>query len=81
MIQITPQMRIFLAVEPVDFRKASTAWPRFVARSSSANLWMGRCLSSPVVGDFLEDPGLRRARILVVPKATFPRPFPVVAAR
>ena len=29
MMQITPQMRIILAVEPVDFRKGMMAWPPY----------------------------------------------------
>jgi hypothetical protein len=34
MIQIAPQMRILVAVEAVDFRKASTAWPVFAKKRS-----------------------------------------------
>ena len=44
MIQITPQMRIFLAVEPVDFRKyAETVVMQSRSRNSA-----GRCDPSPV---------------------------------
>jgi len=32
MIQVTPQMRILVAVEPADFRKGSTGWPVCVGR-------------------------------------------------
>jgi len=43
MIQITPQMRILVAVAAVDFRKGIDGWPRCAA-SSSSDPFSGACL-------------------------------------
>jgi len=48
MIQITPQMRIWLAVEPVDFRRESTAWRKSAGRSSNWTRWRVRWWFLPV---------------------------------
>ena len=35
MIQLTPQMRILVAVEPFDFRKGTTDWKESAAKKYS----------------------------------------------
>ena len=76
MIQITPQMRVLVAVEPADFRAASTAWPRAAGRCCGADPFTGTVFvfrNRRAHGD--QDPGLRRAGVLALPQAVVERAF------
>jgi hypothetical protein len=51
MIQITPQMRVLVAIEPVDGRRGSIRWPGSVRKSSPKIHFPDVCLSSGAGGE------------------------------
>ena len=74
MIQITPQMRIVAAIEPVDFRCGIDGLARLVqGRAETRSVQRLGVRVSQSVGEGAEDPGLRRAGILALPQAAFQR--------
>ena len=80
MIQITPQMRVLVAVDAVDFRKGI---------DSLAQLCPGQTGLRPILRlrvcipfqtrDLDQSPGLRRHGLLVGDQTTIPGQIPVVA--
>lgn len=69
MIQLTPQMHILLAVEPVDFRKDIASRP--VQRSYFC-VSQQKCYCH-------QDPYIRWSRFLALSKTLIPRAFQLVA--
>ncbi len=80
MLQITPQMRILVAVETVDFRKASTRWRSYAGPSSPPIHLQVACLCSAASGRHRSRLGVRRSRLLAGHQAVVERPFSLVAA-
>ena len=76
MIQITPQMRILVAVEAVDFRKGIDCIGRVVPGETECRSVLGLpvCVPQPA-GNLDQSVGLRRAGILVGDQATIQRTF------
>ena len=80
MIQITPQMRIMVAVEPADFRKGIDGLARVckdVLRHDPFGGWVFVFRNRPATA--LKVSGVRRPRFLAVPQAVFQRQVPLVA--
>ena len=80
MLQLTPQSRIFLATEPVDFRKGidglgAVCRQRLGAKPSGGG---GLCLPKPI-GHGHQTPALRWTRLLAMHEATLSRALYLVA--
>ena len=80
MLQITPQMKVLVAVEPVDFRKGIDGLAAVCKASLEKDPFAGtvfvfrnrRATAIKVLG-------LRRPRFLAVPKTSLARTLPLVA--
>ena len=82
MLQLTPQSRIFLAVQPVDFRKGIDGLAALCRQTLHENP-LGRhglCLSQPHRHD-AQTLGLRWPRVLALYQTSVPRAFSLVADR
>jgi hypothetical protein len=82
MIQITPQMRVLVAVEAVDFRKGIDALAQLCRNKLAADPFSGLRIRVPFqTRDVDQGPGLRRHGILVGYQTTIEGQIPLVARR
>ena len=80
MIQITPQMRILLAVEPVDFRRGIDGLVAVCRAALGTDPLAGGCVRLPKSKTSrAQIVDVRRSGFLAVPEAPFQRPVCLVA--
>ena len=80
MLQITPQMKILVAIEPVDFRNGIDGLAQLCKQTLQQDPFSGRCVCIPQSPrDCFEGAGLRRPGILALPETTLARTFHLVA--
>lgn len=53
MLQLASQMRILVAIEPVDFETVLMAWFAYAKKSSAKTRFKGPCLLSGIDGGLL----------------------------
>lgn len=80
MIQVTPQMRVVVAVEPADFRRGDRQAGPIVQRGPQARpvQRVGVRVPQPA-GDGHQGAGVRRPGVLALSQTPFERPIPLVA--
>ena len=72
MIQVAPQMRILVAIEPADFRKGIDGLARVAREELDSDPFSGWIFRVPQPqGHGGEDPGLRRSGLLALLQAPF----------
>ena len=82
MLQITPQMRILVAVEPVDGRKGIDSLVQLCREKLAADPFFRLLIYFPKPpGDLASCVGLRWPGVLVSAEATIERTFPVAPNR
>src|ERR1035438_9154372 len=81
MLQITPQMRILAAIEPVDFRKGIDALAQLCKQKLEADPFSGCLFLFRSRSASHQDLGLRLARFLDRAETSVERPLQVVAGR
>jgi hypothetical protein len=82
MIQITPQMRVLVAVEAVDLRKGIDSLAQLCRDKLAADPFSGCVIRVPLAArDLDQGPGLRRHGLLVGDETAVERTIPLVAPR
>ena len=81
MLQITPQMKILVAVDPVDFRKGIDGLVQVCKASLKQDPFTGNCICVSQPSWYSDQgAGIRWARVLALPEASLGRTVPLVAA-
>ena len=80
MLQITPQMKILVAVEPADFRRGIDGLARLCQETLQQDPFVGTVfVFRNRKATVAESPHVRWPGILALPQAALPGPLPVVA--